>query len=40
MALAGNASHIVTNNVRDLENAELKFPNLSIIKPEDLLRGK
>jgi len=40
LALAGNASHIVTNNVRDLENAELKFPTLGIVKPEDLLRGK
>jgi len=40
LALAGNASHIITNNVRDLKNAELKFPNLSIVKPEKLLRGK
>ncbi len=40
LALAGNASHIITNNVRDLRNAELKFPNLSIVKPEKLLRGK
>lgn len=40
LALAGNASHIVTNNVKDLRNIELKFPGLSIVKPEDMLRGK
>ena len=40
LALAGSASHIVTNNVRDLKNTELKFPNLSIVRPEELLRGK
>lgn len=40
LALAGNATHIVTNNASDLENAELKFPGLSIVKPEELLRGK
>jgi len=40
LALAGNASHIVTNNVRDLQSIELKFPSLSIVKPENMLRGK
>ena len=40
LALAGNATHIVTNNVGDLQNAELNFPGLSIVKPERLLRGK
>ena len=39
LALAGNASHIVTNNTRDLQGAELRFPGLSIVKPEVLLRG-
>ena len=39
LALAGNASHIVTNNIGDLQNTELKFPSLSIVKPEELLRG-
>ena len=40
LALAGNATHIVTNNIGDLQNAELNFPGLSIVKPERLLRGK
>lgn len=40
LALAGNATHIVTNNIRDLKNAELKFPSLKILTPETLLRGE
>ncbi|MCF6283390.1 MAG: putative toxin-antitoxin system toxin component, PIN family [Candidatus Polarisedimenticolaceae bacterium] len=40
LALAGNASHIITNNINDLKNAELSFPSLTIVKPEELLRGK
>jgi len=40
LALAGNASHIITNNIRDLKNAELKFPSLEILTPEALLRGE
>ena len=40
LALAGNASEIVTNNLKDLQNAELKFPGLRILTPEQLLRGK
>lgn len=40
LALAGNATHIVTNNIDDLQNAELKFPGLRIVKPEKLLRGE
>jgi len=39
LALAGNASAIVTNNVRDLQGAELTFDHLEIVKPEQLLRG-
>ena len=39
LALAGNATHIVTNNTRDLHGAELQFPGLSIVKPEEMLRG-
>ena len=39
LALAGNATHIVTNNVRDFQNTELQFPGLSIVKPEEILRG-
>ena len=40
LALAGNATHIVTNNTGDLRNAELNFPGLAIVKPERLLRGE
>lgn len=40
LALAGNAARIITNNMGDLQNAELKFPNVSIITPERLLRGE
>ncbi len=40
LALAGNATHIVTNNISDLKNAELKFPNLKIVTPVKLLRGE
>ena len=39
LALAGNATHIVTNNIRDFQGAELQFPGLSIVKPEEILRG-
>lgn len=40
LALAGNALKIITNNISDLENAELNFPNLEILTPETLLRGR
>lgn len=40
LALAGNATHIVTNNISDLRNAELKFPDLKIVTPARLLRGE
>jgi len=39
LALAGNATHIVTNNIRDFQNAELLFPSLSIVRPEEFLGG-
>jgi uncharacterized protein len=37
LAMAGGASHIVTRNVRDLKNMELKFPGLAIATPSQLL---
>jgi len=40
LALAGNSQIIVTNNVKDLMAAELKFDNLRILKPEQILRGE
>ena len=40
LALAGNAQKIISNNIHDLENAELSFPHLQILTPEIFLRGK
>ena len=40
LALAGNATHIITNNISDLTNSELSFPELEIVKPEQMLRGE
>ena len=40
LALAGNATHIVTNNIKDLKNAELQFDDLKILTPEKFLRGE
>jgi len=40
LAMAGNATHIVTNNISDLKNAELRFPDLKIVTPVKLLRGE
>ena len=37
LAMAGGASHIVTHNVRDLKNMELKFPGLAIATPAQFL---
>jgi uncharacterized protein len=38
LAIARNARTIVTNNTGDFQNTELLFPELSIVKPENLLR--
>ena len=40
LALAGNATTIVTNNIKDLRSSELNFPGLEIMTPEQFLRGK
>jgi putative PIN family toxin of toxin-antitoxin system len=40
LAVAGHATAIVTNNLRDLNRAELKFPDIFILSPEQLLRGQ
>jgi putative PIN family toxin of toxin-antitoxin system len=37
LALAGNAHYIITNNISDLLSAEIKFPNLRIVTPEQFL---
>ena len=39
LAVAGNASCIVTNNTRDLKASELSFPELKVLTPQQLLRG-
>ncbi|MBO3460684.1 putative toxin-antitoxin system toxin component, PIN family [Aetokthonos hydrillicola Thurmond2011] len=39
LAVAGNAQIIATHNVKDFKNAELLFPNLSILKPEEIIRS-
>jgi putative PIN family toxin of toxin-antitoxin system len=38
LAVAGNATAIVTQNIRDFQNAELLFPSLKILTPADILR--
>ena len=38
LAIAGNANIIVTNNIKDLQGAELSFDDLKIMKPEQLLK--
>ena len=37
LAVAGNAKFIATNNIKDFKNAELLFPDLSIVKPENII---
>lgn len=37
LAAAGNAQWIVTNNVRDFKQAELSFPGIRILTPEQTL---
>jgi putative PIN family toxin of toxin-antitoxin system len=38
LAVAGNAKMIATINIRDFQNTELLFPDLLILKPEEILR--
>lgn len=40
LALAGNADVVISNNTKDLHGAELMFPELRILTPEQMLRGK
>ena len=37
LATSGNARWIATNNVRDFAKAELRFPEVQILKPEMIL---
>jgi len=38
LAVAGSASAVVTKNTRDFRSAELHFPGLRILLPEEILR--
>lgn len=38
LAIASNARYIITNNMADFRNPELKQTGFEVIKPEDLLR--
>jgi len=37
LAIAGNSDLIITNNTKDLVNAELSFETLKILTPEQFL---
>jgi putative PIN family toxin of toxin-antitoxin system len=37
LAVAGNAEYLVTHNVRDFANAELYFPGVLVVTPQQLL---
>ena len=39
LAIAGQASHIVTNNIRDFKDAQLQFPEIEILSPDKFLGG-
>jgi len=39
LAVAGNAGIIATNNIKDFKSAQLLFPNLLILKPEEIIRS-
>ena len=38
LAIAGNAEAIVTNNVKDFQNSSLLFPELLVLRPEEILK--
>ena len=39
LAIAGNAQIIATKNVKDFLNSDFIFPNLSILKPEQIIKS-
>ena len=39
LAIAGNAQIIATKNIKDFLNSDLIFPNLSILKPEQIIKS-
>ena len=40
LAVAGNATHIITGNLRDFKNAELQFPEIKIVTAKDFLKER
>ena len=38
LAVAGNADFIITNNLKDLKNAQLKFDSFVVLSPEEFLK--
>jgi len=38
LAVAGSAAMIVTNNVADFRGAELRFPEIRVLRPPDALK--
>ncbi len=38
LAVAGGASYVVTQNLRDLQSAELRFPDIGILTPSQFLK--
>ncbi len=39
LAVAGNANYLITNNIGDFKNTQLKFPSIQIVTTEQFLRG-
>ena len=39
LAIAGNSHYIITNDTKDLRNAELHFEEVKIVTPKEFLRG-
>ena len=37
LAVAGNADAIITHNVKDFQQSQLKFPQIKIKKPQDII---
>ena len=37
LAIAGNAQIIATRNIKDFQRSQLKFPQLKILEPEEIL---
>jgi predicted nucleic acid-binding protein len=39
LAITGNASVLVTDNLKDFQNTQLLFSNLAVLSPQVLLRS-